>query len=151
MQPHIAYGLMLSSEDFLNHVQEYKEVSSREKLAQKLFKEYGEKLTREMKEKLATDPFRFFLGHVANLLEHFPGLTIEPMKNYTYVFIGTAEQFNSRWQNPQYLYTVEDIFPKSEQKELKTKLREYGFPASRCQFYFGLTIIQDLLPVPKKD
>ena len=150
MSHYIYYGLLLETSEFLEYIREHLGEPSLKSLARFLLKESNRKLGEEEKQKLKDDPDRFFLRDL-NLIENFEGLTIYPLKDCKYVLIGEEQQFNSRWQKPDYLYSVKDIFPLEWQKELKILLRKHGFPAKRCKFYLSLNPFDILLPVPESD
>ncbi len=150
MQPHIGYGLILKTEGYLEVIRQHEERSTLASLAKKLLRDFGEKLTPERQEKLTKNLNEFFL-HDLNVLEYFSELEVTSMNGLKYVFIGYHEQFNSRWQKPDIFYKVDDIFSKEQQRKLREKLEEYGFSAKKCQFYFGLTVINDMKPFEEED
>ena len=151
MQPHIGYGLVLTTEEYLEVIRQREGRSTLMSLAKKLLKDQGKKMTPEKQEKLKENSNKFFL-HELNFLEYFPlGLSVTPMKGDTHIFTGSSVPFNTGYQRSDIFYKIEDIFTREEQRELKEKLEEYGFPVKKCQFYFGLNIIEEMKPLEDED
>lgn len=147
MTHYIAYGLLLATSELLEHVRKHFGEVSIQDLAQKLLKEIGKEFDGARREKMEEDTETFFLRDL-NLLERLDGLAMHPLKSCKYVFIGNCEQLNPRWQDPSYLYTVENIFPADEQKFLRKTMRKYALPGKRCRFYFSLEPFDLLSPCP---